>query len=206
MTLFLSRILSWWKVKEKKPSIPPEVVVATSYGSVESRLMVCTEACFGLAISISNSLDGIHIAFSNSDRSGSPHISDFEFAHKIGLMNKNSLLGNPISMIFARPFRGAIEEMLMVGNAVSLWIPDLRSIVVVTGELISPLTYKVYSRLFPRAEVTIVTVPHEAEVQVDSPYFFRRGLVRWFVGNIVMRLALEFFSMRLVATFFRDMF
>ena len=202
--IIVSRLIAWWKIEAKRPSNSPDVVVATSYGTSESRLMVGTEACFRTALNISDSLDGVTIAFSNSDKNGGSHISDFEFSHKLGLMRDNSMLGKAINVIFARPYRGAIEEILLIGDAISLRIRNPKCLMVITGEILSPLTYKVYRKLFPNSEITIVTVPYEVEVQPDSPYFFRRGFVRWFVGNIAMRLALEFFSIKSISKFFSD--
>ena len=202
----MAKLVAWWKVKDSVSGYSPDIIVATSYGSLDSALTVGSEVCFRSAIALSQSVGGTSIAFSNSAKNGGPYSPDFEFAHKLRIMRDHTMLGFPIDLCLARPFRGAIDEMMVICDCILARKVQPRSVVVITGSILSPLALKVYSNLLPKVEITIVTVPYEVEVQSSSPYFFRRGLVRWFVGNIVMRLALEFFSMRLVATFFRDMF
>lgn len=200
----MARLVKWWKVEDLDSRSSPDIIVATSYGSLDSALTVGSEVCFRSAIALSQSVGGTSIAFSNSAKNGGPYSPDFEFAHKLRIMRDHTMLGFPIDLCLARPFRGAIDEMIVICDCILARKVHPRSIVVITGSILSPLALKVYSKLLPKMEIAIITVPYEVEVQSSSPYFFRRGLVRWFVGNIVMRLALEFFSIRSVAMFFSD--
>ncbi len=200
----MAKLVAWWKVKDSISRYSPDIIIATSYGSLDSVLTVGTEVCFRSAIALSQSVGGTSIAFSNSAKNGGSYSPDFEFSHKLRIMRTFSMLGLPIDMVLAKPFHGSIDEILVICDCILARKVQPRSITIITGSILSPLALKVYRNLLPKVEITIVTVPYEVEVQSNSPYFFRRGAVRWFVGNIVMRLALEFFSIRSVAMFFSD--
>lgn len=185
-------MVSSWRVSQKiGPDVRPDLMIVPSGGSLVERLTTSTSASLVTALQNHGRFAFAPIVFSNSAVS-EQNIQDFEFAHKIAMLR----VDGTYRAIIVRPSYGFVDEAIKIHVAVSERGLESRDIVIVVGEILSPVAKIIYSRLFPDSRLHFLCVNYHCETQRSSPLWWRRGFARWFIGNLIMRLLLQFMPIK----------